>query len=264
VSVSTVASRGVPRAITASVPRLNSANCPTTGINTVALGSLAWPSIAAVRRSLIAVRARSEHRYENSLDQACRQIQACPLAQSVRWRASLWAQLRRHRELHPGRESTRFCLPLRRSSMSQGKRRRDAPLFLAGGQLSRGRRVGGSRSMRIPSRPWRINRIFPRGDKTAPGAGRNGNGAQHGWVGIPLRLGSGSPAVAGVVDRRACGRTRNLDGSGFVILAGLHGKLGALGQKAAESLLLSSPLRLLRRDLRGIGRSPCLVVWCIC
>jgi len=29
---------------------LNSANCPTTGINTVALGGLAWPSMAAVRR----------------------------------------------------------------------------------------------------------------------------------------------------------------------------------------------------------------------
>jgi hypothetical protein len=49
VSVSTVASTGVPRGITASVPCLNSANVPTPGINT---RGLAWPSNAAVRRSL--------------------------------------------------------------------------------------------------------------------------------------------------------------------------------------------------------------------
>ena len=47
----------------------------------------------------------------------------------------------------------------------------------SGGRRVRASGSSGSRSMRIRSRPWRINRIFPRGDKTAPGARRNG--AQH-------------------------------------------------------------------------------------
>jgi hypothetical protein len=69
----------------------------------------------------------------------------------------------------------------------------------------------GSRCVRIWSRPGRINRIFCRGHKTSSGARRNCNRAQHGCrtnldrAGIPLRLGGGSPAVGGVVDRRACG-----------------------------------------------------------